>query len=78
MRHKGEQRSVHWRELSKEEVLHIRTHLVKRTAKGTVIRSGRTGHSNYRLVAEEELDLKESTVDLCMHWASSRCLRPAW
>lgn len=29
VRHKGGQRSVHWRELSKEEVLHIRTHLVK-------------------------------------------------
>lgn len=50
----------------------------KRTAKAIVIRSGRTAHSNYRLVAAEELDLKESTVDLCMHWASSRCLRPAW
>lgn len=50
----------------------------KWTAKSTVIRSGRTAHSNYRLVAVEELDLKESTVDLCMHWASSRCPGPAW
>lgn len=50
----------------------------KRTAKATVTGTGRTAHSNYRLVAAEELDLKESTVDLCMHWASSRCLSPAW
>lgn len=79
--HKGGRGSVHWRELSTEEVLHVRTHLVKERGqpkKATVTRTGRPAHSNYRLVAAEELDLKESTVDLCMHWASSRCLSPAW
>lgn len=30
------------------------------------------------LVAVEELDLKESTVDRGLHPASSRCLSPAW
>lgn len=51
----------------------MRTHLVKesRLEKATVNNSGRTAHTNYRLVAVEELDLKESTVDLYMHWASS-------
>lgn len=30
VRHKGGQRSVHWRELSTEEVLHVKTHLVRK------------------------------------------------
>ncbi|EGV92966.1 hypothetical protein I79_001114 [Cricetulus griseus] len=47
----------------------MRTHLVKesRLEKATVNNSGRTAHTNYRLVAVEELDLKESTVDLSLY-----------
>lgn len=45
--------------------------------KATVNSCGRT-QENYGLVAVEELDLKESTVDLVLHPASSRCLSLAW
>lgn len=59
---------------SKRRRVHTWTHLVRR--KMLPHNCGRT-QTDCGLVAVEELDLKESTVDLGLHPASSRRLSPA-
>lgn len=77
---KASRGSVHGTETSKEGAVHSWMHLLRRVARRRlpyVNSCGRT-QKNYGLVAVEELDLKESTVDLVLHPASSRCLSLAW
>lgn len=79
MRYKGRQRVSAWEGDVQRGGGALLDALVKESGweKAPVNNCGRT-QSNYGLVAVEELDLKESTVDLVLHPASSRCLSLAW